>query len=110
MSVKFAETRSPESPPAPSPPGQNGHSSGQNGHASYPPAPPQPYVQMQMPPMPYGMQMMGGYGGAPPPGAGHKLFVGMIPYATGENELQQVLTTTCPFPPPPRGYPFPHAP
>ena len=92
--VKFADTRPPDAPPqsagAKSVMGGGGPGGGFGG-------------------MPYGMQMggvpMGGMpymqmshpgafgGGAPPPqGAGHKLFVGMIPYATGEAELQNLFS------------------
>merc|ERR1719424_1522497 len=54
---------------------------------------------------PYGMQMAGhghgaGYGAAGGSGhstAGHKLFVGMIPYATGEGELQSAFSQFGPL-------------
>merc|ERR1740115_136591 len=65
--------------------------------------------QMQMGMHPYGMQMAGhghghghgasygAAGGGAHSTAGHKLFVGMIPYATGEVELQSTFSQFGPL-------------
>ena len=114
LSIKFAaEPRSADSPPA-GPSGgkisnggnrtpQNGHSGNGsgfhrgNGHLPYMGGMGMQAGGMGMPmgPMGYGMQG----GGMPPPlpGTGFKLFVGMIPYSTGEAELQSVFSQFGPL-------------
>ena len=54
------------------------------------------------PNMPQGMQMgygmgYGGHPAPPPAGVGYKLFVGMIPYSTGEAELTSVFSQFGPL-------------
>jgi len=121
LHVKFAETRdSPTTTPssvAPtghmSPSAGAGHrspSAGSGGHMSPVTGPyaaaagMPPYVGLSHGmggPDPYAMAAMNGmYGGtpAPPPaGEGFKLFVGMIPYSTGEAELQAVFSQFGPL-------------
>ena len=109
-------------PSPPPPPPQCGHSysngAAYHAHAhapygQYPQMPPAGWMPQHMPHMPqmphmqmgmpmYGMHMTPGtyHQGLPPARGGHgghKLFVGMIPYTTGEAELQNVFSQFGPL-------------
>ena len=103
LRVKFAEHGPDESAPSGGGAPANGGSAavGGDGGGAAPMGPP-PYSAMPPPGMPPGAAPPGAVPSSAPAGGGsaagaHKLFVGMIPYSTGEAELQHLFSQFGPL-------------